>query len=85
MDPVGYYNTIGNLMEDEKWDEALQVFHQAPDSYRILTLSQQQRTQMDNREYKPGKGEMFYGQPEWDERLKIIPVVKKELFKFGKK
>jgi tetratricopeptide (TPR) repeat protein len=85
QDPVGYYNTIGNLMEDEKWDEAIQVFHQAPESYRILALSQQQRTQMDNREYKPGKGDVFYGQPEWDERLRLIPVVKKELFQFGKK
>ncbi len=85
LDPVGYYNIIGNLMEDEKWDEAIQVFHQAPESYRILALSQQQRTQMDNREYVPGKGDVFYGQPEWDERLKMIPVVKKELFKFGKK
>lgn len=85
QDPVGYYNAIGNLMEDEKWDEAIQVFQQAPESYRILALSQQQRTQMDNREYIPGKGEMFYGQPEWDERLKTIPVVKKELFQFGKK
>jgi hypothetical protein len=85
LDPVGYYNTIENLMEDEKWDEASQVFDQAPESYRILVLSQQHRTQLDNHEYKPGKGDVFYGQPEWDERLKIIPVVKKELFQFGKK
>ena len=85
QDPVGYYNTIENLMEDEKWDEASQVFNQAPESYRILVLSQQQRTQLDYREHKPGKGDVFYGQPEWYERLKIIPVVKKELFKFGKK
>ena len=85
LDPVGYYNTIENLMEEEKWDEASQVFDQAPESYRILALSQQHRTQLDNREYKPGKGDVFYGQPEWDERLKVIPVVQKDLFKFGKK
>jgi len=85
LDPVGYYNAIENLMEDKKWDEARQVFDRAPESYRILVLSQQHRTQLDNREYKSSKGDVFYGQPEWDERLKIIPVVKKELFKFGKK
>jgi tetratricopeptide (TPR) repeat protein len=85
QDPVGYYNAIENLMEEEMWDEASQVFDQAPESYRILVLSQQHRTQLNNREYKPSKGDVFYGQPEWDERLKIIPVVKKELFQFGKK
>ena len=87
QDPVGYYNTIENLIEEEKWDEANRLFSQAPEGYRILALSQMQRTQMDNRaaDKKPIRAELFYGQPEWDERLKIIPQVTKEPFKFGKK
>jgi hypothetical protein len=43
-DPVGYYNAIENLMADEKWDEARHIFEQAPESYRILALSQEHQT-----------------------------------------
>jgi hypothetical protein len=86
QDPVGYFNTIENLMEDENWDEASQVFGQAPEGYRILALSQMQCTRLDARSTNrdASKAEVFYGQPDWDERLRIIPATEKVLFQLGK-
>jgi tetratricopeptide (TPR) repeat protein len=87
QDPVGYYNAIENLMKEEKWDEAKRILDQAPENYRVLALSKMQQEQLDQKstDRKSSKEDVFYGQPEWDEKLKIIPVVKKELFQFGKK
>jgi predicted Zn-dependent protease len=87
QDPVGYYNAIENLMTEEKWDEAKRILDQAPENYRVLALSKMQQEQLDQKstDRKSSKEDVFYGQPEWDEKLKIIPVVKKELFQFGKK
>ena len=78
QDPAGYYNAIANLMKEEKWDMARQLFDQAPKSYRILVLSQMQCTQLENKDSdgESIKTEVFYGQPEWDERFKIIAQIK---------
>jgi predicted Zn-dependent protease len=74
QDPVGYYNAIQALMKQAMWDEAKRMIDQAPEGYRILAMSQMQRTQLNSRAAlgKSTWEEPFYGQPVWDERLMII-------------
>ena len=65
-DAVGYANAVGCLMEQQRWDEAKDVFESAPSSYSEFWLH---RSQMDNLRERNTKcsapsPQLFRGQPD---------------------